>query len=149
MRALEVDLRRVIGPSLRKVQAARALRTSPAALDRWIDRGLLPIVVGDGLKRAEIETEPVLALAERVAHLRSQGSQRPLGRAVRELGWTEDPEGRQVLSAAVAALPRPNVSAVELRSEYRATTPAARVRMAAELSRTASVISSAGAAGVR
>ena len=54
--------------------------------------------------------------------------------AVKRLGWRPSPAGRRVLRLDVAALPRPNISELELLANVRATTPEQRVREAAELS---------------
>jgi hypothetical protein len=135
LRSIETDLRKLLGPSVSKRVAARALGVSPTALERWLGRGRLPLVRKNGSTRLELETGPFLDLAERVAALRSQGRRRPLSAAFASLGWSDDPDGPQILSEAVARLPRPNVSARELRERFRTTTPEERVRQAAALCR--------------
>ena len=134
LRETESRLRRALGPSIPKGQAARVLGTSTAALERWVQRGVLPVVVRPGTTRIELETAPVLALAERASALREQGRSRPIRLAIQSLRWPEHSDGRQVLSIDVASLPRPNVSAAELRSGFRDTTPESRVREAAAVS---------------
>lgn len=59
----------------------------------------------------------------------------PVASAVKRLGWRPSPGGKRVLRLDVAALPRPNISEQELVANFRVTTPAERVREAAELSR--------------
>jgi hypothetical protein len=135
LRKVERSLRELLGPSVPKKRAARALGVSVTALDKWIDRGVLPVVARRGTSRLEVETGPLLDLLDQVTVLRAQGTDRAvLASAVRRLGWRDDPQGRQVLSEDVAALPRPNVSVRELREHFERTTPEERVAEAARLS---------------
>lgn len=142
LRASEVALRTALGPRVPKRAAAGLLGTSVTALERWVDRGYLPVVASPrGVKRLAIETGPLLDLATRVRLLRREGqSYGVLARAVRDLGW-KDRGGRLVLRFDVARLPRPNVSLDELQRQFAETTPAERVLQVAALNRSISVLS--------
>jgi hypothetical protein len=132
---VERSLRSMIGPSIPKTPAAAALGISVTALDKWIARGVLPVVARRTSSRLEVETGPLLDLLEQVTILRARGRDRGVvAAAVRRLGWSDDPEGRRVLSESIAALPRPNVSARELREHYDRTTPEQRIEETARLS---------------
>lgn len=134
LRGIEVSLRRQLGPSVPKRPAARLLGVSVTALDRWIDRGYLPVVSSPGgSKRQAPETGPLLELATSVHRLRRAGRTRAvLAVAVRELGWRER-GGRLVFRHDVARLPRPNVSLDELQRQFAETTPEERVLNVAAL----------------
>jgi hypothetical protein len=95
------------------------LGVSVTALDKWVGRGLLPVVRRPGSSRQMIETDVLLDLAEEVEGLREAG------------------DGRGLLAAAFARLERegrlrvdmrPNQSARELREQYRQLSPADRLR---------------------
>lgn len=74
LREIEVSLRRQLGPSVPKRAAAHLVGVSVTALDRWIDRGHLPVVGSPrGSKRLALETGPLLELATRVRRLRRAG----------------------------------------------------------------------------
>lgn len=137
LREIEVRLRTVLGPTIPKKKAAAALGISVTALDRWVDRGYLPVVERPGSSRHELEARPFLELAGQVYRMRVDGvvAHAPVAPAVKRLGWRPSPGGKRVLRLDVAALPRPNISEQELVANFRATTPAERVREAAELSR--------------
>lgn len=141
LRAAEVALRTAVGPRVPKRAAARLLGTSVTALDRWIDRGCLPVVaLPRGGRRLAPETGPLLDLATRVRLLRRAGRARGvLAEAVRELGW-KDRERRLVLSFDVARLPRPNVSLDDLQRQFAETTPAERVLQMIELNRSVNAL---------
>lgn len=128
LREAEVALRRAVGPRVPKRAAARLLGTSVTALDRWIDRGCLPVVASPrGGKRLAVETAPLLELAARVRLLRRGGRSRGvLSQALRELG-RQDRGHRVVLSFEVARLPRPNVGLDDLQRQFAQTTPEKRV----------------------
>lgn len=135
VRNVEHDLRDMLGASVPKTLAARAIGVSVTALDKWIDRGVLPVVARKGSSRLEVDSRSLIELLDQVTALRTQGADRAvLASAVKRLGWRDDPEGRQVLDAEVAALPRPNVSVRELRRDFDHTTPEQRVAEAAHLS---------------
>lgn len=143
---VEERLRRAVGPSVPKLAAARALGVSLTALDRWIDRGLIPVVRQPRSSRLRPETRPLLELLEQVELLREQGQHdRILATALRRLGRRPVATGRWVVSAELAALPRPNPSARELREAAAGTTPLDRLDNVAALSEALSVLSLAGA----
>ena len=137
LRDVEVRLRSALGPTIPKKKAAAVLGISVTALDRWVDRGILPVVERPGSSRHELEARPFLELAEHVHRLKADGgaTYAPVAPAIKRLGWRPSPGGRRVLRLDVAALPRPNISEQELVANFHATTPAERVREAAELSR--------------
>lgn len=141
LREAEVALRRAVGPRVPKRAAARLLGTSVTALDRWVDRGCLPVVASPrGVKRLAIESGPLLDLATRVRLLRRAGRSRGvLSQAVRELGWKD--RGRPlVLSFDVARLPRPNVGLDDLQRQFAGTTPAERVLQMTALNRSVNAL---------
>jgi DNA-binding transcriptional MerR regulator len=145
VRRVERSLRSALGVSVAKTAAAKALGVSVTALDRWVDRGVLPVVARKNSSRLEVETGPFLELLEQVTRLRAGGLARGvIAAAVRRLGWSDDPAGRQVLSEEIAAFPRPNVPARELREHYEATTPEQRVVDAARLSSAATRLAIGG-----
>lgn len=115
------------------------LGISVTALDRWVDRGILPVVVRPGSSRHELESRRFLELADQAYRMAADGVAMGgrIAPAVKRLGWSPAQQGRRVLRIDVAALPRPNVSEQELRANFCATTPEERVREAAELSRVA------------
>lgn len=141
LRQLEWKLRALLGPSLPKMQAAAALGVSVAGLDKWIDRGRLPVVAKADSSRLGVETRALLELAEHVESLRREGLERGLlAEAFRRLGWPDDPGGRQVLREEIARLPRPNVSVHQLRSDYERTAPEERVIQLTRLHRSLAAV---------
>jgi DNA-binding transcriptional MerR regulator len=145
IRSVESHLRRALGPSVPKTAAAAALGVSVTAVDKWVDRGVLPVVARRGSSRLRLETGPLLELLEQVTALRAEGVERAVvAAAAQRLGWQNDPSGRQLLSEEVAALPRPNVPRRELREQFERTTPAERVEQAARLSAAMTAIAVAG-----
>lgn len=132
---VERHLRQALGPSVPKLAAAGALGVSLTALDRWIDRGLVPVVRAPGNSRLQLESRPLLELLEQVEVLREEGRRGQLiAAALRRLGRRPQGPGRLILSAELAALPRPNVSTWELRAAAESTTPLDRLETVAELS---------------
>ena len=136
LRDVEVRLRRALGPTIPKKKAATVLGISVTALDRWVDRGFLPVVERPGSSRHELESRPFLELAQEVYRMRADGvvARAPVAPAVKRLGLRPRPAGKRVLRFDVAALPRPNIPEQELVANFRATTAEQRVREAAELS---------------
>jgi hypothetical protein len=136
LRGIEVALRTQLGPAVPKRAAARLLGVSVTALDRWIDRGCVPVVASArGSKRLAVETAPLLELATAVRRLRRGGRTRAVvAEAVRELGWP-DRGRRLVFWEDVARLPRPNVTLEELQRRFAETTPEERVLQQAALNR--------------
>lgn len=137
LREVEVRLRQALGPTIPKKKAAAVLGISVTALDRWVDRGVLPVVERPGSSRHELESRPLLALADEVNRLNVEGvvTHGRVAPAVKRLGWSPIGEGRRVVRLDVAVLPRPNISEQELVANFRTTTPEQRVREATELSR--------------
>jgi DNA-binding transcriptional MerR regulator len=125
------ELRASVGVGVPKRRAAALLGVSVQALERWVRSGAFPVVRKPGSSRELIDTEALLVVAEEVGRLREQGVERgALAEALRTLRA----EGR---------LPRklrPNQSAAELRHEYLGTTPAERLRAAAELNELSSAL---------
>lgn len=144
---IERNLRAALGPSVPKLAAARALGVSLTALDRWIDRGLVPVVRSRSHSRLRPETWPLVELLEEVERQREQGrTGRLVGPALRQIGRRPYGEGRWIVSADLAALPRPNVSAVELRAEAESSTPLERLETVVDLSEALTTLSELGAA---
>lgn len=141
LREAEAVLRAQLGPSVPKRAAARLLGISVTALDRWIDRGYLPVVTSPrSSKRLGVETRSLLDLATAVWRLRRAGrSHAVISAAVRELRWRAR-GSRLVLRYDVARLPRPNVSLEELQREFELTTPEQRVLDVAELNRSLNIL---------
>lgn len=141
LRDVEVRLRRQLGPVVTKRVAARQLGVSVTALDRWIDRGFLPVVAPSrNSRRLAIESTPLLDLATEVLRIRRSGRSRAVvAEAVRTLGWRERRE-RLVYSLEVARLPRPNLSLDELQRQFAESTPEARVLQLAALNRSLDVL---------
>lgn len=131
----ERRLRGALGPSVPKQAAARALGVSLTGLDRWIDRGLVPVVRNAGSSRLRPETGPLLELLVEIERLREHGrSGRLVSAALRSLGRRPIRDGRWIVSSELARLPRPNVPAWELRASATSTTPLDRLDAVAELS---------------
>ncbi len=131
----ERRLRAALGPSVPKQAAARALGVSLTALDRWIDRGLVPVVRSAESSRLRPETGPLLELLIEIERLREHGrSGRLVAAALRSLGRRPIHDGRWIVSSELARLPRPNVPAWELMANAAATTPLERLEAVAELS---------------
>lgn len=141
LREIESGLRGQVGPWVAKREAAGLLGVSVTALDRWIDRGRLPVVARPSSSRLAVATGPLLELAVEVERLRRQGVRRGrVAAALAQLGWYDHPDGRQVLRVDVAALPRPNVPAHQLRRQFEETTSEERVLQLAALSRSLDVV---------
>jgi hypothetical protein len=114
-----------IGPGVPKRRAAALLGISVTALERWIRHGRLPVVRRPG-GREEIDARALLDVFTEVRRLRGEegASGRVVGRALARLETRGLPRRRL----------RPNTSAGELRRAYLESTPAERLREAAELS---------------
>jgi hypothetical protein len=137
LRDVEVRLRKALGPTIAKKKAAASLGISVTALDRWVDQGVLTVVEKPGSSRHELESTPLLDLAEQVRNTREEhpGMRTPVAEAITRLGWARRAGGRRVLRFDVASLPRPNISEQELVAGFCSTTPEQRVREVAMLSR--------------
>ncbi len=129
------ELRRELGIGVPKRPAARLLGISVQALERWVKRGLLPVVRKPGSSRTLVDAEALIVVAEEVARRREAGEKTGVvASALRELERTN-------------RLPRklrPNETATELRRDFLTTTPQQRLREAAELSRSALALAAHG-----
>ena len=85
------ELRDELAPSLSKRQAAAVIGVSVPTLDKWMDRGLLPVEVAPS-GRPRVLRDPVLDLAERVEDLRRAGETRHLVAAAVDRMLREDPQ---------------------------------------------------------
>lgn len=142
LRRIEWTLRPLLEAGLPKRQAAARLGVSVAALDKWIRRGRLPVVVRQGSSRRTVETRAFLELATEVEALRRDGVERGvLAEAFERLGWTDDPDGEQVVREEIACLPRPNVSVRQLRADYERIPADARVPRLTHLHRSLNRVS--------
>lgn len=75
--AVDDDLARAAGPSVRRAAAARLLGVSQTALDRWIASGDVPVVV-TARGRREVPSDALVDLLGRVDRRRSDGATHPL-----------------------------------------------------------------------
>jgi hypothetical protein len=145
---VERRVRRWLGPSVPKRAAARTLEISVTGLDRWIARGLVPVVRTPGSDRLRPETGPLLELLVEVERLRRAGrSARLVSAALRSLGRRAPAAGRWIVPAELAELPRPNVPAWELRAAARSTTPLERLQEVARLSEVVTTLAGARRSG--
>ena len=85
------ELRDELAPSMAKRQAAAVIGVSVPTLDKWIDRGLLPVETARS-GRPRVLRDPVLDLAERVEDLRRAGETRHLVAMAVDQMLREDPE---------------------------------------------------------
>ena len=80
------ELSRGVGVGVAKRPAAALLGVTVQALERWIARGVLPVVRKPGSSRELIDSRALFGLAEEVARLREAGQTRALlATAFREL----------------------------------------------------------------
>lgn len=84
-------LRSLVGPTVRPGEAARLLRISHPALNRWIDKGEISAVLTPEGRR-EIPLSELLELLEEVEQQRGDGSGRPLARVIRDRNRRADEE---------------------------------------------------------
>lgn len=132
---VERSLRTTLGVSVPKTAAARALGISLTGLERWVACGLVPVVRSPGSSRLQPESGPLLELLEQVVVLREQGRRgRLVATALQRLGRRPSGAGPCVLSAELAALPRPNAPVSELRAAFETSTPLDRLGTVAQLS---------------
>jgi hypothetical protein len=85
------DLRDELAPTMSKTQAGAVIGVSVPTLDKWIQRGLLPVHTSPS-GRARVLRDPVLDLAERVEDLRRTGETRRLITTVVDRMLREDPK---------------------------------------------------------
>jgi transcriptional regulator with XRE-family HTH domain len=131
------QLRREIGLSVPKRRVAAILGVTVPALERWIERGRLPVVRKPGLAREEIDADAVFDLAVEVTRLREQGVRRGvLAAAFERLAERGGPRPKL----------RPNESPRDLREFYEQTTPLERLRIGSELSVVGTTLAARGAA---
>jgi len=124
-----------LGMSVPKTRAADVLGVSVTTLDKWIERGALPVVRRRDSARSELETGAVLELAVEVAHLREGGQRRGvLAGAVQRLEQRRDAMGTPGYFPDQAR---------ERKADFETLTAAERVAQAISLSRTATRIAAA------
>jgi hypothetical protein len=75
------ELERQVGPTLSRSRASHLLGVSQTALDRWIETGAVPIVVGPRGRR-EVPLPFVVELIEAIDSSRREGARRPLAAAL-------------------------------------------------------------------
>lgn len=85
------ELRDELALSMSKRQAAAVIGVSVPTLDKWLDRGLLPVETAKS-GRPRVLRDPVLDLAERVEDLRRAGERRHLVAMAVEHMLREDPQ---------------------------------------------------------
>lgn len=96
-------LEREAGPTFSRARAARILGTSQTALDRWIDDGQVPVVIGPS-GRKEVPRQVVIELREGIDRLREKGIVRhPLAAALAE---RRDASAGSLRTAGAARVPR-------------------------------------------
>jgi hypothetical protein len=129
-----------IGPSVPKTRAAQVLAVSVTALDKWIERGAIPVVRRSSSSREEIETQSVLDLAVEIRALRETGRKRALlATALARL----DSANENVRSGVMGTRDFFPDQGEERRHEFRLLTPGERVAQAIRLSNTATRIAAA------
>jgi hypothetical protein len=134
------ELQSSLGVGVPKRRAAAILGVSVQGLERWIGRGLLPVVRKPPSSRDLVAADALVVLAEEVERLREAGrTHAVLATALRAI----------VHSGRLPRRLRPNQSARELRASFLGTTPAQRLRDAAELSHTAGILAGLGAGARR
>jgi excisionase family DNA binding protein len=69
----EAALRAALGPTVPKTAAASALGVTRAALERWIERGNIPVATAPGSTRRRLEADALIELLDRVETRRDRG----------------------------------------------------------------------------
>ena len=69
----EAALRAALGPAVPKAAAARALGVSRGSLERWIERGAVPVSGAPGTARPRLEAGALIELLDRVETRRDRG----------------------------------------------------------------------------
>lgn len=81
---VRAELERMIGPTVTRAMAARALGVSQTALDRWIASGDIPVVVAESGRR-EVPVHALAELVEGVEERAGAGAEsHPLAAVLRE-----------------------------------------------------------------
>jgi DNA-binding transcriptional MerR regulator len=132
-----------IGPSVPKTRAARMLGVSLTALDRWIERGAIPVRRrASSSRRHELETQAVIDLAVEIRALRESGRKHALLAAALARRNSADQEARPPRMGTRAFFPD---QGEERHQEFTLLTPGERVAQAIRLSRSATRIAAAAA----
>lgn len=118
------------------------LGVSLTALDRWIERGAIPVVRRSSSGRQELETQAVIELAVEVRTLREAGRTRAL--LATALARLNSP-GKEVQAGAMGTRNFFPDQGEERRREFTLLTPGERVAQAIKLSRSATRIAAATA----
>jgi phage terminase Nu1 subunit (DNA packaging protein) len=131
-----------IGPSVPKLRAAQVLGVSLTALDKWIERGAIPVRRRSSSSRQEVDTDAVIDLAVEIRALRATGRTRALlATALARL----NPADERNPAAAMGTRGFFPDQAEERRREFALLTPGERVAQAITLSRSATRIAAAAA----
>jgi hypothetical protein len=143
----EVARRRIedVGPSVPKTRAAELLGVSLTALERWVERGAVPVVRSARSSRTEIETEAVVDLAVEVNSLREAGQRRGLLATALE---RRAAQARRTQPPAMGTKEFFPDQRGERRRDFELLSAGERVAQAVELSRTGTRIAAA-ASGAR
>jgi hypothetical protein len=83
IRTVRRDLERKLGPTVTRAVAARALGVSQTALERWIERGGIPVVMTPR-GRHEVPLRALVDLVDAVEERRSKGDRFPLASVLEE-----------------------------------------------------------------
>lgn len=119
------NLRHALGPGVYRTDAARSFGVSAQALDRWLDRGAIPVAGHTGGGRVLLDTEAVIAIASHAEAARAKGCRRPLAPALAAY--------RQAHPEAFESW-EPNESPAQLRQDHLGTDEAQRLAAGIELS---------------
>lgn len=83
IQTVRVDLERELGPTVTRAVAARVLGVSQTALDRWIDREAIPVVM-TRRGRHEVPLHALVELVDAVEVRRGDGERFPLSSVIEE-----------------------------------------------------------------
>ena len=131
-----------IGPSVPKTRAAQALGVSVTALERWIERGAIPVHQRSSSSREELETKTVIELAVEIRALRETGRERALLATALARRDSADKSAQPGAMGTRRFFPD---QSKERRQEFALLTPGERVAQAIRLSRSATRIAAAAA----
>lgn len=93
---VRTNLAREVGPTVTRAMAARLLGVTQPGLDRWIDRGDIPLVKSPTGK-SEVPLDVVLTLTTEVADRRAQGDKHPLATTLRAQATAAEELDRSVI----------------------------------------------------